>query len=230
VAFTDDDCRPTPQWLGRLLAASAANPGAIVQGATRPDPLEEQVFAEPHIRTLHVDPPSREVQTANVLYERALLERVGGFDERAITGEDIDLSIRARDAGAGLAGAPEALTYHAVDSLSLLEKIRSQHKWQHLAYVVGRHPRLRDWCRWRVWWKDEHLGAVLVVVALGGAPRRRWMLVGLLPYLQIERRRHGSGWRHQVRALRELPAHLVVELAEVGSFARGSVRYRTLLL
>jgi len=230
VVFTDDDCRPSPHWLERLVAAARAHPGKVVQGATLPDPREEYLFAHPHIRTLRVDPPSREVQTCNVLYERALLERLGGFDERAVTGEDIDLSIRAREAGAGLVGVPEAVTHHAIDALSLLEKIRSQHKWQHLAYVVKRHPSLREWCKWRVWWKEEHYAAALALVALAAATRTRWALLGLVPYVQIERRRHGGAPGQQLRAIRELPAHWVIELAEVGSFVRGSARYRTVLL
>jgi GT2 family glycosyltransferase len=230
VVFTDDDCRPDPRWLERLVAAAQANPGKIVQGATLPDPREEHLFSRPHVRTLQVDPPSREVQTCNVVYERELLERLGGFDERAITGEDIDLSIRAREAGAGLVGVPWAVTYHAIEALSLLGKIRSQHKWQHLAYVVKRHPSLRAWCKWGLWWKEEHYRAALGLVALAFAPRWRWALLGLLPYVQIERRRHGIAAAQQLRTLHELPAHWLVELAEIGSFVRGSLRYRTILL
>jgi GT2 family glycosyltransferase len=230
VAFTDDDCRPPPEWLERLVAESRANSGAIVQGATRADPRERNLLSHPHVRTLHVDPPGRFTQTCNILYERAVLERIGGLDERAITGEDIDLAIRAQDAGARLVAAPEALVYHAVEALSLLEKIRSQHKWQHLAYIVRQHPRLREQCTMRIWWKPEHLGAAISLVALVGARRRRWMLVGLLPYVHIERRRYGKGKLVQLRAFREMPAHWVVEVAELATFIRGSVRYRTLLL
>src|SRR5204863_1447520 len=44
VAFTDDDCRPSPGWLEaglRALAATANGGGeAIVQGLTEPDPDE----------------------------------------------------------------------------------------------------------------------------------------------------------------------------------------------
>src|SRR4051794_8104033 len=39
IAFTDDDCRPDPDWLARLLETAERHPGAIVQGATRPDPF-----------------------------------------------------------------------------------------------------------------------------------------------------------------------------------------------
>src|SRR3954447_9385248 len=41
VVFTDDDCRPPPEWLERALVAAHRHPGAIVQGTTRPDPDEE---------------------------------------------------------------------------------------------------------------------------------------------------------------------------------------------
>src|SRR5215208_5672349 len=38
VVFTDDDCRPPGRWLAKALQAADAHPGAIVQGATHPDP------------------------------------------------------------------------------------------------------------------------------------------------------------------------------------------------
>jgi hypothetical protein len=56
------------------------------------------------------------------------------------------------------------------------------------------------------------------------------MLAGLVPYVRLERWRHGPRKRAQLRALREAPAHWVVEIAEVGTFAIGSLRYRTLVL
>jgi GT2 family glycosyltransferase len=230
IAFTDDDCRPEPDWLERLVRRYEREVGAFVQGATRPDPHDGDLIHRPHVRTLHVEPPGRFTQTCNILYERALLERVGGFDEVAITGEDIDLGIRAREAGTRLVGAPDAVVYHAVEALSLLEKIRSQAKWQHLAYVVKRHPSLREQCAMGVWWKRDHLRALIALAALASARRHPWALVGLVPYFQRERYRHGPNKRHQLRSTLEMPGHLVVDLAELGTFAAGSVRYRTILL
>ena len=230
VAFTDDDCRPTPDWIERLVAAHADD-DAIVQGATEPDPRDEHLLhVEPHVRALRVVPPDRYAQTCNILYARTLLERAGGFDEELVVGEDVDLYIRATDLGARLVPAPDALTYHAVDALSTMEKIRSQHQWQHLALLVKKNPRLRRYCEWGLWYKPEHSRAVLALVALAGATRRPWMLAGVIPYVRLERWRHGPRRRAQLRSLRELPAHFVVEVAEVGSFAIGSWRYRTLVL
>jgi GT2 family glycosyltransferase len=230
VAFTDDDCRPTPDWLERLLEAHD-EPGDIVQGATDPDPREEHLLhVEPHVRALRVVPPDRFAQTCNILYERELVERLGGFDEEFVVGEDVDLFLRAQDVGARLVPAPEAVTYHAVDALSTLQKIRSQHQWQHLALLVKKQPRLRQYCEWGLWYKPEHSRAVLAAIALAAARRRPWMLAGVVPYVALERWRHGPRKRSQLRSLREMPAHFVVELAEVGSFAIGSWRYRTLVL
>src|SRR4051812_13976662 len=59
IAFTDDDCRPPPDWLARLLAAAAARPGAMVQGATRPDPDERELLLRaPHARSQDITPPT----------------------------------------------------------------------------------------------------------------------------------------------------------------------------
>jgi len=228
IAFTDDDCRPAPEWLERLVARHVH--GAIVQGATCPDPLDEHLLAYPHVRTIWAEPPDRYMQTCNVLYERALLERIGGLDERMLTGEDVDLSIRARDAGCQVVAAPDAVTYHAVDAMPLLEKINSQHKWRHLVYLVKRQPRLRQYCEWGLFYKPEHSRALLALLALSNARRRPWALLGVLPYASLERWRHGPDRRAQLRAIRETPGHWVVEIAEVGTFLLGSLRYRTLVL
>src|SRR3954471_11934965 len=93
-----------------------AHAGHVVQGRTRPDPFEEAVLAAPHVRTLDIEPVNSYRETCNILYPRELLERLGGFDELAITGEDVDLSLRALAAGALISAAPEAVSYHAVES------------------------------------------------------------------------------------------------------------------
>jgi GT2 family glycosyltransferase len=230
IAFTDDDCRPEADWLERLLERHREYPGQIVQGATRYDP-RDGAYGQPHIRTIEIEPPDDSAATCNILYERAVLERLGGFDERAVAGEDVDLALRAQRAGSRLVGASDAVVYHAVEALSWREKARSNQKYQHLAYLVKQHPELRRKCRLGVFWKREHFPAALALVGLIAAPRRPWAALALLlPYYRLERYRFGRSARGRLRALRWMPEFWLIEIAEIGTFIRGSLRYRTLLL
>jgi hypothetical protein len=81
-----------------------------------------------------------------------------------------------------------------------------------------------------VWWKRDHLRALIVLGTLTSARRHPWAVVGLVPYFQRERYRHGPGRRAQLRSTWEMPGHWLVDLAELATFAAGSVRYRTILL
>jgi len=231
VAFTDDDCRPHPDWL-RALDRAAGDPQAILQGTTRPDPLETGVFAAPHHRSLRVDPPDDLGQTCNIAYPRALLERAGGFDERltAAAGEDTDLALRARGVGARLVGVPGALVFHAVEAFSLAAVIRLNFKWQQLPGVVRRHPQLRRRMLLRVFWRPSHLELPLAIVAAGGAGRRPALAGLALPYVSRALGLRGPGPRGRLLSAIELPGRVAVDLAEIGTLALGSARHRSLVL
>ena len=230
VAFTDDDCRTDPRWLEELLAVAQAHPGAVVQGRTRPEPHEYEIRRAPHVRTLTIDPVNPYRQTANILYPRALLERLGGFDERAIAGEDVGLSLRAEAAGAAIVAAPGAVVYHAVESHTLPGILRQNLKWRHLAYLARRHPEIRRTFPLGVFWDDEHLRTFGLALGLAGA--RRHPALGLLaaPYVGRALGRRGPGVKQRAIAAAELPGQAVRQLAEVGGLAAGSVRHRTLVL
>ncbi len=230
VAFTDDDCRPEPEWLARLLARAGEVPGAIVQGATRPDPFEHAVLAAPHVRTMRIDPVGPYAQTCNILYPRALLERLEGLDERAITGEDVDLSLRARSAGVGVSACPEAIVNHAVESHTLPGILRQNLKWRHLAYLVKRHPELRAHFPLRVFWDSDHGWTTLALVGLLGLSRNRGLLALIVPAALRLSRRRGPGRRARAVALFETPGQMLRQSAEVVGLVAGSVRHRTLLL
>jgi GT2 family glycosyltransferase len=232
VAFTDDDCRPDPAWLERLLAVAREHPGAIVQGATAPDPEELGALAGPYARTISVDPPGRFAQTCNILYPRAVLEAVGGFDERlpAAAGEDTDLALRARASGAAYVGAPGARVFHAVESYGLAGAVRLAFKWRHLAYVVRRHPEVRGWLTLRVFWREAHLRLCLALAGAALARRHPLAAALCLHYLRERLGVRGTGPRARLQAARELPGRAVVDLAEIATMAWGSARYRTFVL
>lgn len=235
VAFTDDDCRPPATWLPRLVSAALAHPGAVVQGAVRPDPDEAHLLhAAPHARSLTVEPPGPFGESANVLYPRELLERLGGFDERfaAAAGEDTDLLLRARAAGSGHVGAPAALTFHAVDAPGLLGRLRSLSRWRHVAKVVKANPEMRGVLTFGVFHKPSHAALPGVLAALPALARRRPRLAALLvlPWAVIAAPRYGAGPRGLARSASELPGRLVLDVAETAVLVRGSIEERTLVL
>lgn len=220
VAFTDDDCLPAPGWLDALRAAAA--PGVVLQGRVAPLP-EDAHRVGPFARTVVVDAATPFFHTANVLYPRALLEAVGGFDEAydAVAGEDTDLGWRAVEAGATVRFAPDALVWHAVTVPGWRGLARDAARWGTAVRLVKRHPGLRAHFHHRIFWKRSH--EALLLAALGLAARRP---VLALPYLLVHRREHPS----KGSLARALPGHLAVDAAEVAALARGSVRARTLLL
>ena len=234
VAFTDDDCRPPAPWLRELVAAAAAHPGAIVQGPTRPDPDELGIYHHaPHARSQQIEPPHVMAQTCNIAYPHALLERAGGFDETfpQAVGEDTDLALRARAAGAALVPAPDAVTYHAVD-WGLRRRLRGSWRWQHMALVVRKHPSLRAQLPLRGWaWKAEHARWLVAAAGLAAAARGRPAAALLaVPWVARTPLTYGTGPRALARTVSELPGRFVLDGVETAALLRGSARYRTLLL
>jgi GT2 family glycosyltransferase len=230
VAFTDDDCRPEPQWLAELVRVARDAPGQVVQGTVRGDPFEKGVRRAPHVRTIWIEPVGRYAQTCNILYPRELIDGLGGFDERAVAGEDVDMSLRARAEGRTIVAAPDALVYHCVESHTLPGVIRQNLKWRYLAYLVSRHPEFRAEMPLRIFWDEEHLWTTLAMAGAAGAVRKPWLAVLAAPYVVRASRRRGSDLRGRVTAVTEIPGQAVRQVAEVLGMAAGGVRHRTLVL
>jgi glycosyltransferase involved in cell wall biosynthesis len=233
VAFTDDDCRADRGWLAAHLAAAGANPGAIVQGVTKNEPYELETWAAPHIRTLDIPhPPNEFLQTCNIVYPRELLERLGGFDEafEAPVGEDTDLGLRALAQGAAVAGADDAVVYHAVEEYTLPAMIKLNWKWRHVALLAKRHPRVRREWPLGFFWRREH--AMLSAALAGALLARRFPPAALaaVPYLREQLLRRGAARRQVAVSAMELPGQVAVDAAEIATMAAGSVRYRTFVL
>ena len=223
IAFTDDDCEATPGWLEALVDYAQRHPGAFVQGRVLPLPEEAASFG-PFSHTVRIEEPTRGFETANMLYPRALLEQLGGFDESFTqSGEDTDLAWRALETGAQAVWAPEALTHHAVVQLGPAGMLRRAMRWHEAPRAYKRHPALRRTLVWRLFWSREHLWAVRALIALA-LPRRLWWLRWWLaaPYVvRLAERRSGP----------LLAPYIVVHDAlEIATLLRGSARYRTLVI
>jgi glycosyltransferase involved in cell wall biosynthesis len=226
VAFTDDDCRPEPRWLAALLAAAEARPGAIVQGVTLPDPAQrhrEGLFSH----TVRIETLGPQYETCNILYPRALLEQLGGFDESfglRPAGEDTDLAWRAIGLGAPTVLASGAVVHHAVEPVGARGQLRVAARWGPVVRVIAAHPETRAMlyrgCFWNVW---HYLMWRSVLAAAGPVWLRRLVLVRHLMSLRRRASEGGAG-------AAAIPFLLIHDLVECWAIARAAVSHGTLVL
>ncbi len=226
IAFTDDDCQPTPGWL-RAGLARVREGGVIVVGKVDPDPAQQDKVS-PWSRSLTIR-DARFMQTANTFYAKADLEAVGGFDEVFRNGgEDTDLGMRViEQLGRERVFEPAAYVLHDVHPGTARSLARSSAtRWTDLPLVLRRHPEMRAATHHGVFWKRTHPATLLALAGLALAPVQPLAAVALAPWLA------DRGWRHPAPGarLRSLPGTFLVDSAEVVGCLRGSLRHRSLLL
>lgn len=140
LAFTDDDCRPAPDWLRRLVEPVRADPSAMVGGRTVNILPEDRYAAASQLLVDYLyeyysagrDGPQF-FTSNNIAVNAARFRALGGFDTgfpRA-AGEDRELCDRWRHAGGTLRYVPAAIVQHA-HHLSLRGFWR-----QHFGYGTG---------------------------------------------------------------------------------------------
>jgi glycosyltransferase involved in cell wall biosynthesis len=139
LAFTDDDCRPAPEWLLALKACCTALPDHLIGGRTL-NALEENPYAV--TSQLIIDTAygrynalgagaARFFASNNLALAMDGFRNAGGFDQSFTTSEDRELCDRWLHHGYRLTYAPEAIVYHA-HSLNLRSLWR-----QHFGYGRG---------------------------------------------------------------------------------------------
>lgn len=230
IAFTDDDCRAAPEWLERLVGASAG-PETILQGRTEPDP-DERHLLHGLARTVNNPEPSGWYETCNIAYSRAMLERVRGFDESIeFLGEDVDLAMRARKAGARLEFADDAIVWHAVHSRNLPTAVQDAVKRGSRPAIVARHRELKG-ALWHGVFTDRDHGRLLLAVAGMLVFRRVPVLAALacLPYVRHHLDPAGMTPGRLLRFPARLMSMAAVDAAEIVAFAASSLRHRVLVL
>jgi hypothetical protein len=228
VAFTDDDCRPTADWL-ESLAAESEGERLVVQGRTEPDPDEIHLL-HGLARSVRVEGPSPWYETCNIAYPRSLLAELGGFDERFTgLGEDTDLGLRAVAAGATVRFEERALVHHAVEAQPLPVAVRSAlTKWDTTPLVYREHPEHRAHLFAGIFFNPTHAKACAALAGLLIRRRRPLVAAALaMPFVAESIDRDNVGPRGLVRQLIHLPARFVRELAMVVGIVRGAIRHRS---
>lgn len=236
IAFTDDDCAPSPGWLQAGLDAMQSSGAAIVVGSTQPNP-EQAANNGPFSRTISMsaDTANFLLATCNIFYKRDDFVSIGGFNEDFKGkggGEDTDLGWRLLDAGAESTFAPDALVWHDIDPGTFRTAVKQARTAQALPRLVRLHPRrARPKLTWRIFWGRHHLVAFLAVVGLllAAVLRNPLPLVSVLPALDYRLRVAPLHRGRLQRFVYVWPA-VVVDVIEFGSAVVGSIRNRTVVL
>jgi glycosyltransferase involved in cell wall biosynthesis len=227
IAFTDDDCVPTPGWLDALLRGVAGRDDAIVQGRTLPHPAEAGHLG-PFAKTMEITGPGPHFETCNIAYPRALLERLGGFDEGfpSPTGEDSDLGSRAIAAGAVAGFEAEALVHHAVFERGPLEALRDALLATDDLRAYRLNPELRSNLPMGIFYDRSHPLLMQAAAAALLSWRRPTSILFCAPY--------AANLLGRCRAAGAPPWHapylVAFDALQIAATARGAVRERVTVI
>ncbi|MCB9853375.1 MAG: glycosyltransferase [Phycisphaerales bacterium] len=192
VWFVDADCVAELDALARLLPHMAvANVGGVSGSyGTMTDHsllsclIHEEIIERHRRMGTHVN----FLATFNVLYRRAALETVGGFDERFLKGQDAELSFRVMSAGYQLRFeiGSRVKHYHPTKLRSYLRTQRQQGYWRLFLHVGHKGHAMGDSYSGFV----DHAQPPLAMLVLATLPllavaRWRWICVAATVLLAI---------------------------------------------
>lgn len=197
VAFTDDDCVPDPEWLERMLASVAIDPGALHAGRVESAPgvgllaeasQELITFLVEHDNTGAGD--ACFVTANNLAVARPVFEALGGFDARRMpiaAGEERELCERARRRGIALRLVPGARVLHA-NPMSFHGFLRLHGRYGRGARLLHRaRPERRTLPT-----RPARFYASLVLSPVRPTPSRRGLAVAAL--LAVSQAAHALGY------------------------------------
>ncbi len=159
VLLLNDDARAEPGWAEALVAEAERSPGVgmcaskvlLIDPAGRIDTTGHRLFVDGLNRgrgRFEIDRGQydgvRDVlfpSGAAALYRRAMLDELGGFDERFFAyGEDTDLGLRARLAGWGCRYVPDAVAFHHGSvTAGAYSSFKAFHVERNRVWLVAKH-------------------------------------------------------------------------------------------
>jgi glycosyltransferase involved in cell wall biosynthesis len=232
IAFTDDDTQPDPDWLFAGLRAFNAESDAVSGLVVMPLP-DVPTDYECDASGL----AQAEFVTANCFCRKAVLVRLGGFDERFPLAwrEDSDLHFRLLRAHARIAYACDAVVVHPIRPAQWGVSLRQQRKIMFDALLFRKHPelyraRIRKSPRWDYYAAVAALALVPLALGFGArdlalAAAAAW--AGITGWFCIARLRHTS--KEIVHVAEMIVTSALIPPVAVFWRIVGCLRYRTWL-
>lgn len=237
IAFTDDDCLPTPGWLAAIQDVLRSGADSV-QGRTVPPP-NGAVDAGPWDHSIWVTSPTPFFETCNLAYRRSSFDRAGRFDEgdeflnrRRISpfGEDAVLGAKLSLGGGSVRYSDAALVYHRYLPSSYRSHLRRRWQVGEFPGLARRSPLVSDalWHGVFLSRRTATFDLALASSAVALISGRAWALAGLGPWAR-------ECWAESARRPGGTTPRRVgqVALADAVTFAallRGSLRHRRVVL
>jgi GT2 family glycosyltransferase len=210
LVILDDDMVASPGLIAAHVAAHADGRPRFVMG---PAPIQPGRDASPFLRYMatmrnehyerlaepghvfHV----RELYSGNASVPRAVMQRVGGFDEqyRTYGGEDVDLALRLRAAGVELSFAPDALASEGYEKHFTDLADDMVQEGRNAVTLALAHPQAASGQQFaepwpQAWWWKAARRTLLALTRVVPATRRA--VVGLTAALDRHGARHMHLW------------------------------------
>lgn len=192
IWFVDADCVAEPDALAKLLPHMADAVVGGVSGSygtmTEHSLLSCLIHEEIVERHRRMGMRVNFLATFNVLYRRAALESVGGFDERFLKGQDAELSFRVMDAGYVLhfEMASRVNHYHPTKLGAYLRTQRQQGYWRLFLHMGHKGRAMGDSYSSLI----DHAQPPLAMLVLATLPllafaRWRWICIAIAALLAL---------------------------------------------
>jgi glycosyltransferase involved in cell wall biosynthesis len=140
VAFTDGDTIPEADWLTAAENVISTSHVRAVEGTMLPWSQSQPNY--PYRMTVNLD--GGRYMTGNMVYQRQLLDELGGFDTNFRSPhflEDSDLAFRAMDRGTEIPYSPAVRIRHRLETYGPMRFLRDQTKLQWIPLVAQKHPK-----------------------------------------------------------------------------------------
>lgn len=184
LVFIDAGCEPTDVWLAMLSRPLIAGEESLAAGLTlwsrAGDAIYDEISRQRYATQSYLD----EAPTVNLAIRRAVVDRIGGFDETFDYGSDVDFSWRAIDAGYRIRAVGDAVVTHPEEGFR--RQVRRSYRYGRARVALLKKHRMRAPSELR---KQPVLVAYSLFI-LGLPVARRYPAYLLLLVLALMRNRH----------------------------------------
>lgn len=191
MAFIDSDAVPADGWLANA-CRHLEQPEAGCVGGPNVNPPEDSYLQKAsgdvyatylamgrfYIRYRAAEPQEApELPSCNLVVKRDVFEKIGGFDETILTGEDAKLCFQIRAIGQRVLYRPDVVVFHHRRPLFLPH---ARQVWQYAVDKSKIYHSVHGWERWYYWAPTILVTGVLLCVVGAFLPATSLVCGGLL--------------------------------------------------